>query len=245
MNEFWYEIVTFYTKVLIFIGLIYFMDHACIANADSKVIKVAVLDTGLNGRYTGFHLCPKGHFDFTTKEDKIGFDFADHGTKVLQLIEGEQNQMRGYCFLIYKVGHFKAEARWALRAFKYAKKQGAVLFYVSYIPFKQGIINEQQFVLDNPQLNFVVAAGNQSKELECNAPCVLLPNVILVGAIDPDTGEQAWYSNYGPAVRLNMPARGGTDYAAAVATGQIIKKALNLRSGSADYIRNQYFTVEK
>lgn len=211
-----------------------------------KLIKIAVIDSGLNITDHRFrkHICPKGHQDFT------GFGLEDtvtHGTHVVGLIEkyaGEGN----YCLLIYKYfdeslsGFYTA--RYEILALKEAIKNGAKI-----INFSGGgtSFSEQEYIIikDHPEVTFVVAAGNEGKNIDTAEgryyPASLpFKNVVVVGSLNRD-GSKAETSNWaersiaweiGENVLSTIPNGemgylSGTSMSTAIHTGRLIRKILN------------------
>lgn len=200
--------------------------HLCNLAWAGAPIKIAILDTGLSGNYKGNHLCSRGHFDFIDNEPNVGIDDIEHGTRVAQIIERVAGPSHSYCLLIYKVGRSTLVPKYIVQAFAKAKLAGAQVYNLSYSGFGPNP-GERKFMIDNPGLTFVVAAGNNGMNLtreSCNIypTCYLLKNVVSVGS------KGTWFSNYGPVIRVWVNTAEATSFAAAVATGTIVKQAIKL-----------------
>lgn len=220
---------------------------ACAFNTD-KPLKIAVVDSGLDITDTRLseQLCPTGHKDFT------GYGLVDsvgHGTFVTGLIEkyaGSGN----YCLVIYKYYSPLVEPKTNLEneilAFKEAIKNG-----VNVINFSSGGPHfdkeEYTVIRNNPNVLFVVAAGNdgQNIDFEENSyypASYFLKNEFVIGNITLDN-QRAPTSNWssritevevGEDVCSTAPDHkidcgSGTSYSTAIRTGKIIRSILNAK----------------
>jgi subtilisin family serine protease len=131
-------------------------------------IRVAVVDTGLDLTDPRFknHLCPTGHKNFV--EGETLDDVNGHGTFIAGLIEKYAGNAN-YCLLIYKYYQESAEGVQNLN--------NEVLAFKEAIANKADIINfsaggpefyekEALMISENPRVTFVVAAGNEGKDLD-------------------------------------------------------------------------------
>lgn len=208
-----------------------------------KPIKVAVVDTGLDLTDPRFfeHLCPNGHKDFTGLGLK---DMDGHGTHVAGLIQkyaGDAN----YCMIIYKYYFDEQTGQVNLRneilAFEAAAKAKVDLVNMSGggPEFNE---REYLFIAENPQITFVVSAGNENENLDIPGyyyypASYWLPNEIVVGSIQKD-GSKAPLSNFskkivakevGTNVISYLPndrtgEMSGTSMATAIHTGKMIRE---------------------
>jgi thermitase len=212
-----------------------------------EIIKVGIVDTGLDLNDPRFvpYLCDGGHRDFTGH----GLDdYESHGTHVAGLIKlyaGEGN----YCLLIYKFFHsLETTGKDALMneisAFREAIVNGATV-----INFSGGggeyNENECDIIRNNPGVTFVVAAGNESKNIETKegqffpASCFeknehIVGNTDIFGLavsssnwanrkIDWEIGQD----QVSTLPHGKMGTKSGTSMSAAIKTGKLIRKMLN------------------
>jgi len=213
-----------------------------------KTIKVAVIDTGLNLRDPRFKrdLCKTGHRNFTQNESIA--DTNGHGTFMAALIQ--QYSGRGnYCILIEKYYSSKQTESDTIKAMaaaiKSAIQQGATIVNISG---GGGGYNqdEHDLIVNNPDVTFIVAAGNESHDLdipgnEYYPASYYLDNEQIVGAVDSE-GTRPNFSNYGShviAVELGVDVPfpyiingeishvSGTSPATAIHTGKEVAKRLD------------------
>jgi subtilisin family serine protease len=216
------------------------------AHAEPTMIRVAVVDTGLDlkdPRFAG-RICP-GSKDFsgTGIEDTHG-----HGTHVAGTILRYAKMRKNFCLMILKFYDAKASGSEnidnTVRAFRYAAEQRVnVVNYSAGGPDANR--DEREALASMPWATIVVAAGNDNRDTVAGRdpssgsagyfPAAYgLKNVIVVGALDTD-GRKLPASNFGPGVRvwelgkLNGPLPGGregirqgTSQAAAVLTGKLL-----------------------
>ncbi len=212
--------------VTIYFGML--LGAISIAKA-AEPIRIAVIDTGLNN-LSSYPLCPGNkQWNFVSSTSDLT-DGIGHGTHVVQLIT--QTAGKGnYCLLIYKYyvehGSFlnlNKELSAILRAVK--DKADIVNFSSGGPEFEEYEFN---LIKDNPQLLFVVAAGNEGEDLGKSRngyypASYHLPNMIVVGAKD-SSGHRLSSSNYGKIVDV-WEESDCTSYATAIHTGKQIKKRL-------------------
>lgn len=207
-------------------------------------IKVGVVDTGLDLSDPRFknHLCPIGHKNFVPDEPIN--DINGHGVHIAGLIQqyaGNSN----YCLLIYKYYSESATGQQNLdreiAAFQEAIDNGA-----SIVNFSGGgpEFNELEYltIRDHPKTTFVVAAGNEHKNLDIRGheyypASYFLPNEFEVSANRSD-GFRASFSNYGIKVTDSelgedvlsyLPngqngRKSGSSQATAIKSGKLIDK---------------------
>ncbi len=214
--------------------------------ASAKTLKVAIIDTGLDindYRFSG-HVCPKGNKDFTGS----GLvDTNSHGTHVAGLIQHFAGP-GDYCFLIYKFylesNPGSISSKHMVEAIQEAINNGASIVNISGggAEFK-----EEEFLLikNNPQVTFVVAAGNEGQSLDAPGnefypASYNLENEIVVGGVDVN-GVRVPSSNYGKKVvnqelgenvlsylpENKIGPKTGTSQATAIRTGKLIRIILN------------------
>lgn len=214
-----------------------------IISAQADSIRVGVIDTGLDLSDPRFvtHLCPSGHKDFTGEGIK---DINGHGTHIAGLIV-KYAKNSNYCLTIYKYYKDLDE---------YQVKNGNDIRYINAL--LESIYNEDVLVnfsgvaesfnpaeyllmKKNKQTTFVVAAGNNSKNLDLPAnnyyPAKYnLNNIITVGSAKD--GQRSYFSNYGSFIKAwengekvsscdiksGFITMQGTSQATAIHTGKLI-----------------------
>jgi len=150
-----------------------------------------------------------------------GADF--HGTSVSSVIAGAANgvgmtgvapdaRIMGVRFLISD----KCDTdSYAVLAIQYAVAMGAKIINASWGgPFPSPALEAAISAANDAGVLFIAASGNDGSSLKHWPAASDLPNVLSIGAIDPD-GTMAPYSNYGSWVDLAAP---GTDICLARAT---------------------------
>lgn len=217
------------------------------STSHSQVHKIAVVDTGLDVEDVRFKRLICGYRDYTGEgiEDKSG-----HGTHVAGLIKKYANNSKNYCLLILKYYSPKnnglINARNLISSFREAVDQKATI-----VNFSGGgpefVQEEYDIIKNNPQVKFVVAAGNESMNLDnpnnqFYPASYNLPNIISVGNLE-DEHTISKSSNYGFLVKVweigtnllsTVPCKSlfnvceaemtGTSMAAGVVTGKMIRK---------------------
>lgn len=229
----------------IFLGLL-------LSVAAQAQLKVAVVDSGLSLTDERFKdvLCESGHWDFYHNEVPVK-DELGHGTHVAGTIKKYAGNS-DYCLVILSYYNAKATSKQNVTNSSRAL-QRAVEIGASIVNYSAGgpTFNELESLVirDNPKVTFVVAAGNDNKNLD-NKDYSYFPasyeykNIIVVGAL------QSWAfteiakpwklgsSNYGNKVTVweageNIKAelpdyqwgfKSGSSMATAIATGKLIKK---------------------
>lgn len=219
----------------------------------NKQTRLAVVDTGLDlndPRFKG-HLCPTGHKSFVDGESLTDPD--GHGTHVSGLIVRYADKAN-YCLLIYK--YFQKDAigivgaKREVLAFKEAIANGATV-----INFSAGgsAFDEDEYLLikNHPEVTFVVAAGNEGRDLdipgnEYYPASYFLSNMFVIGNIDSNQ-NRAKSSNYGKNILYengtnvlstypcDSPDKGyscyaymsGTSMSAATFSGKLLAKTPN------------------
>lgn len=149
-------------------------------------LKVAIIDTGLNLSDKYFtHLCMIGHKDLTGTTLN---DIHGHGTHIAGIIQRNAGNSN-YCMMIYKYylnglsgpDHLKNE----IAAIKEAIKNKANIINISG-GGAEGSKEEKSLIESNPEIIFVVSAGNEGKNIrekenEYYPASYFLPNEIVVG----------------------------------------------------------------
>jgi subtilisin family serine protease len=211
--------------------------------AVQKQLRVAIVDTGLDLKDPRFtHLCPTGHKNFVKSETLD--DINGHGTHVSGLIElhaGKSN----YCMLIYKFYSDSISGSSTTKnevgAIREAIEDGADVINLSEDgpEFDE---DEAIIIKYHPEVTFVVAAGNERKDLDIQGnqmyPASLnYPNIVVVGSLDHNA-KRSEYSNYGKKVEnwevgeqvwSYLPNgkygfMSGTSMSTAIATGKLVDK---------------------
>lgn len=206
----------------------------------AEPLKVAIIDSGLDRTDPSFrHVCETGHYNFVT----FGYDTDDelgHGSYIAGLIEKFANN-QNYCLLIYKVMGDSSATMKADKipfAIREAVRRGAQVINMSL--GGDGFLEQEYLAIkENPKVTFVVAAGNDGKELgrdyKYYPASYGLPNVIVVGAQDFG-GTKLSTSNYGSTVNVwevgigplvsykrgTLVSMSGTSVATAIHTARIV-----------------------
>jgi subtilisin family serine protease len=192
-----------------------------ITSVAHATIKVAVIDSGLNGRSN--KLCSTGHYDFIAEKAGVGVDKLGHGTKVVRAI---QTYATGdYCLVILKVFP-ETNKDLVDRAVIYAVSIGATVINMSM----QGdvfLLNEYFAMRDATVkgVKIFIAAGNDGLNLDqfCGTypACYNLKNTVVVGS----TGNNKM--NHGSIITENenycFEKLCGTSLSTAIATGKYIR----------------------
>lgn len=206
--------------------------------SDKYKTKVAVIDTGYSGFFatkrTKKTMCKKGHYDFTFKEPKMGYDVIGHGTFVTNLIV-ENAKRDDICILMYKVSAYSREETrdHIQRALIYAYKKGARVVNIS-MGDRTFNYNESKIfkMAARKGMKIFVAAGNEGKNMNdmCNIypGCYTAPNIFTVGSTDR-TGLIETYSNKGSKVQIyeygTIPNVGrGTSFATPRAVARFLRE---------------------
>jgi subtilisin family serine protease len=175
-------------------------------------------------------------------EDKVG-----HGTFVTGLIQ-KYAKDGNFCLLIYKYTHFDktfsgyVNLQNEVKAFREAIKNGAkiVNFSAGGPEFDE---DEYLFINGHPNVTFVVAAGNEGKNIDTRdyfyPASYHAENVVVVGNITEDgnpTPHSNWtdhkmYWEVGSVISTLPNGRSGrmegTSFSAAIRTGKLIREKLD------------------
>lgn len=211
------------------------------AKACNKQLKVAVIDTGLDLKDYRLkkNLCKIGHKNFVSGETIA--DNHGHGTHVVGLIETYAVEAN-YCILIYKYYQEDAPDRANYEREVLAIKE-AIFNGANIINFSGGGISfgeeESLIIKNNPQVTFIVAAGNDSKNLDDGhfyyPASLFYKNMVVVGALESE-GHRTETSNYSDRIKayelgenvfsyLPNNTAGymtGTSMATAIHTGKVV-----------------------
>jgi subtilisin family serine protease len=229
--------------------LLLLLSTSCFAGNYCHKIRVAVVDTGLDLEDPRFkdHLCKTDHKDFTGTGIR---DVNGHGTHIAGIIQ-QYAKDSNYCLLIYKYYLESASGKQNLdnevRALEEATKNK-----VDIVNFSGGgpesSETEYDVIDQNPQITFVVAAGNEHENIDLPGngyyPASYdLDNIVSVGNIDKygvKTKSSNWGSRIvwenGENVFSTIPCRiyrsklacnaymSGTSMSTAVWTGKLVDK---------------------
>jgi hypothetical protein len=215
-------------RIIGILGLILLSMLSLGAAKHKKLIRVAVIDTGLDMEKYKDWLCEGGHKDFT------GTDLVDrmnHGNQVVEnLIKYAGNS--NYCIIVLKYINSNHD-KYATPAYFYALKE-AIKLNVDVVNYSGGgyiDFSEERFLITTSGIKFFVAAGNEHRDLNeyCSyyPACLGLDNVVVVGALE--NKELAPYSNYGFIVTEWEDGKSidgkshGTSFATPKATGKYIR----------------------
>lgn len=215
------------------------------STAIAQTLRVAVIDSGLNIEDTRLkdHLCSTGHKDFT------GFGLKDtngHGTAMVGLIE-KYAGTGDYCLLIYKYYSSTSPGSVNLKN-EVDALQEVYRENVKIVNLSGGgpEFNEKEYlaIRTNPETTFVVAAGNEGKDLDIPGneffpASYYQPNELVIGNVDQNN-QRVSSSNYGKkvtAVEIGENVRTtsingyaavtGTSASTAIFTGKLIRKILD------------------
>lgn len=205
----------------------------------ADVLKVGIVDSGLNihdARFIG-HLCEgEASKDFTGEgmTDSIG-----HGTHIAGLVI-KYAADASYCLYIAK--YYSAHASPKTNSINLMKSfQWLIDKKVKIINYSGGgdgqTPGEYELLKAHPEISFVVAAGNGSRNLDIfnyYPASYLLPNIYPIGC--KHNGFPCYFSNYGSIIKdwedgqnvlsdepNGMGVRSGTSQSTAIATGKAIK----------------------
>lgn len=172
----------------------------------NTLIRVAIIDTGFKHYEfdTPLKLCTSGHFDFVKKLQEVNATLP-HGTRVANIIANQLKDVQ-YCALIYQVYGPKGVAlNDVTLAINKAVANKADVINISLSGDHPDLL-EQQALQDavNAGVKVFIAADNHGinldKDCEIYPVCYKLNGVDIVGALDPNTGGLADYTNYGSIV---------------------------------------------
>jgi subtilisin family serine protease len=207
-----------------------------------SMLKVAVIDTGLDLKDPRMseHLCRTGHRNYV--ENETIKDINGHGTSIVSIIE-QYADNSNYCIMVYKYYSEKdpyfMNTFHEIQAIAQALADGAniVNLSVSGPEFNE---KEKLLMESKPHTAFIVAAGNDGKDLdkpgnEAYPASYFLHNELVVKSID-SSGANAVFSNYskriiakenGVDVMSYLPndklgKMSGTSQATAIFTGKLI-----------------------
>lgn len=205
--------------------------------ADTQ-IRVGVLDTGLDLNDVRFQnvLCKDGHKDFTGKgiEDNHG-----HGTHIAGLI-ASYAKGSNFCLVILK--YYDEDCDNCMPA--YLKALSVIhLLKLDFLNFSGGGITsdliESNTISKNKQITFIVAAGNENKNLDVDffyPASYNFKNIRVVGSLGLDNkklkssnyGKVITYWEIGDYIYSTLPngrygRLTGTSQATAIVTGKLVK----------------------
>lgn len=167
-----------------------------------KQIKVAIIDTGLDLNDPRFkeHLCVTGHKNFVSGQGMT--DIHGHGTHIAGIIE-QYAKNANYCLLIYKYWSDYASGDknldMEILSIKEAIRNGANMINIS-AGGSNFSTEEYDIINQNRNTTFVVAAGNDSLDLDVLGnnfypASYWLPNEKVVENVDQN-GKISKSSNY-------------------------------------------------
>jgi subtilisin len=206
-------------------GLILIVVLLAAIQAETKVLKVAVIDSGYNST-KGIVLCNSGHYDFITNTQTIGKDNLGHGTVVSGIIASYA--LKNYCLVEYKVfgKNDSVKLNAVAKAINMATDQGVDVINLSIQGSFNSIVEYNALKrAANSGIKIFIAAGNEKKDLDkiCDTypACYIGINFVIVGSLDLNTA-----ANYGSVVKQrehfcsnNMC---GTSMSCAIAAGKYV-----------------------
>lgn len=215
---------------------------SALAKEHSKLLKVAVIDTGLD-KSAITHLCSSGHKSFASRDPLK--DNHGHGTHVGGLIEQAAHGSK-YCMISLQFFD-PTSPDTNTRASLVSAIDSAIKLKVDYINISAGGVlpdkQEKKLITKalNRHIKVVVAAGNESSNLD--KKCSFFPacydnRLVVVGNMTAK-GTKFFDSNYGSVVNRwemgtdvysKLPGHNllgkmtGTSQATAIATGKLLKQ---------------------
>lgn len=202
-------------------------------NANTSMIKIAVIDTGLNNINNRIPVCEGEHYIINGRsfQDKVG-----HGTKMSRLIKLYANGTQ-YCQVIIKISEKgQAKINAFTKAFRYLQTRKDIkIINISYGGHGYNNLNHRYIkdMLDEDRI-IIAAAGNEQSNLneECDYyPACYDKRIIVVGN-GKNEYKRAPSSNYGDRIidvwvdTSKYGKHSGTSSATAIFSGVVIR---NLR----------------
>lgn len=225
-------------KIRLVSSLYILLFSLCVVNA--KQIRIAVLDTGLNPTITTnkIKICEDGYHDFTGSGI---MDTSGHGSNVSDIITNRLEKY-DYCLYILKYhesGNPKKSLENLIKAYVWIRDNLSKINFINLSGGGNGFVSDEaklvKQILDNRNIVWVVAAGNEDTDLDklCDfMPACIDPRLIVVGNIQSN-GKLFPSSNYGKVVdvyRVGVKVFGagmylsGTSQATAVYTNELLLK---------------------
>lgn len=229
-------------KLHYFLIFVLFFTGQAPAWGKDPMLKIAVIDTGLDlkdERMSG-HLCKMEHRNYVEQETIN--DINGHGTSIVSIIE-QYAKNSNYCIMVYKFYSDKdpgfMNVFHEIQALAQALDDGANIVNISASGPE---FHERERILmeNHPHTAFIVAAGNDGKDLdipgnEFYPGSYFLKNEIVVENVDT-SGKPVLHSNYskkiiakenGVNVMSYLPndklgKLSGTSQATAIFTGKLI-----------------------
>lgn len=212
------------------------------SDGNTKTIKIAVIDTGINHIESHVKICPNGLYDMTGNIFHMNvqsFEMTDevtHGTNISYIIADNLKDV-DYCMYIIKV-YGKTSSFNA-----YTHLLGFLLAYnldVDVVNYSSGglsNLHEEEMIIKfmtDRGTTFVTAAGNESKNLDLNCnffPCCYKETVCVGNMYDKY--HKHYLSNYGSKVTkwelgCNIDAGGvvmtGSSQSTALYTAKLVRE---------------------
>ncbi|MEG2038389.1 MAG: S8 family serine peptidase, partial [Oscillospiraceae bacterium] len=181
------------------------------ANTNKKEVIVAVIDTGLTsnddiftGRLKPGISCVKGNNDTS--------DVQSHGTHVAGIVADSTTDnikiMPIAVFSINADNKLLASGTNIVAGIKYAQKQGAKVINLSLGASGEHIQSVERAIDEvvNGGVNVIVAAGNESQDIELSNACPAhVKSAITVASYNAGGAFSSGFSNYGVAVDITAP----------------------------------------
>lgn len=222
------------------IGITLGVLFAIASTGEAAKYKIAVVDSGFNTlEYFSddIPICAKGHYNFITKRNDLGYDTLGHGTIVTKLINDQITDKKKICYMVYKIfsGPFTNDDLVASAIVKAVRRGARVINLSLGGPVKSYNVEKALRYAGKRGVRVFVAAGNESSNLNytCSTypACIKMKHVKTVGAVDYKTNGPAFYSNYG--VRHDLWEDGafgsmnGTSFATPRALGRYVESVVN------------------
>ena len=209
----------------------YLLGFALYARAESKPVRIAVIDSGISTLPLNIKLCKDGHKDFT------GTGLADdlgHGTAVAHIISSHIKDVNA-CIVVIKVftRYKKSQMLSYIAGLKYATQINADYVNMSLTGYQPQLVEEllvQRLLTQGKRV--IAASGNEGHDLN-KMGCVIYPacydkRIVIVGDLmnkkARNWGRYVDYYDNGSKQLIAGRLHEGTSMATAHVTGKLVRK---------------------